>query len=67
VLAYERGEGAERLGVFLNLTSEWAEVGLPEDYRGGELLLSATGQGADVSGKLLELGPDEGLIVRVPS
>ena len=64
VLAFERGEGAGRLGVVLNLTGAPAEAFLPDGYEGAAVLLSTLADSPRTVDARLKLRPDEGLIVR---
>ena len=62
VLAYRRGE---TIAVLLNLSAEPQALALPEECRGGEVLLRASSgeSGGPVPSRLQG---DEGLIMRLP-
>ena len=65
VLAYERGEGAGRLGVALNLAGEAREIDAPPGYGGAEVVLSTSVEPAQAPrGGRLALGPNEGVVLR---
>jgi alpha-glucosidase len=64
VLAYERGEGAGRLGVALNLKGEAQEISLPKAYEGAAVLLSTCEDASATASAPLVLQPDEGVILR---
>ncbi len=61
VLAYER----DGIGVFLNFTDKAERRDAPPGFSNGRILLAADGTraGTEIEGKL-ELGPNDGLIVR---
>ena len=65
VLSYLRLHRDERLLVALNLGRVAAHVPLPADTTAAAVLLStALDRGGDVAGRLVQLRPDEGVIVR---
>ncbi len=66
VLAYERVEQNQRLGIFLNLTHKLVEIEVPDIYRGAEIIMTAlVGDAASELAGTLRLGGDDGVIVRV--
>jgi len=65
ILLYERRGDDGRIGIFLNLAGTSAQLAVPDGYAGGEILLAAqAGFGGKLDGGMVELGPDQGLVVR---
>ena len=65
VLVYERSAGRSRCLVALNLGSASRDVDVPAGYLGGAVLVSThMDRGPDKLTRVLELRPDEGMIVK---
>ncbi len=64
VLAFERHAAGERLAIVLNLTQEPVRYALPEDAAWTVVISTTGGDPAVRGGAHLDLGPDEGLILR---
>jgi alpha-glucosidase len=64
VLAYERGEGAGRLGIVLNLTDGRREAVLPDGCKNADVLLSTYRDMPERDRGSVIMRPDEGIILR---
>jgi alpha-glucosidase len=63
VLAYVRTHAEEKIAVVLNLTGEPKALDLPKGMEGTALISTATREPGSAVASLLELDPDEGVII----